>query len=111
METLHSWWKSYTRAGFIGMGIPGTQAAETDAREKAAAVGAEYGWEFEEIPGDISLFRGLLAGDWSPDEFVVARPGEQIVPVYDDRVVTATSDHQPIPPRAAHKRDPYLPKM
>jgi hypothetical protein len=111
METLHTWWKGYTRAAFIPMRIPGTESVEGDARSQAASVGAEYGWEFEDLPGDTSYFRRLLAGEWDSDAFIVAKPGEQIVPVYDDRVVTATRGHQTIPPRAPHKRDPYLPRM
>ena len=104
METLHTWWKNYTRAGFISTGLPGIEEIEAEARARSAGVGAEYGWEFEDIPGDAGFFQRMLEETWPADEYVVARPGEQIVPVYDDRVVAATREYQPIPPRAPHKR-------
>jgi len=34
----------------------------------------------ERLKGDIGLLRRLVDGDWNPDEFLVAQPGEKIVP-------------------------------
>lgn len=100
METLHTWWKSYNRAGFIGMGMPGRERFEQRAREQAAEVAREYGWEFAELPGDQRLFAALVEGGWNPREFLIAPIGTQIVPMYDESVVAATTEHLPIPPRA-----------
>lgn len=100
METLHTWWKHYTRAGFIGMGLPNRERFEARAREQAAEVAREYGWDFQELPGDQHLFASMVDGGWDDAEFLVAPVGTQIVPSYDEGVVRATTEHEPIPPRA-----------
>ncbi len=99
METLHSWWKGYTRAAFIEMRLPDAERFEAAAREQAREVARDYGWTFEDLPGGHELFSRLVAGDWPHSEFLTVPPGQQIVPAYDERVVTATADFQPIPPR------------
>ncbi len=48
------------------------------------------GWQFEEIPGDVSLFQRWLDGDWAPADFLVVPPGHQVTPSYDEAIVTAT---------------------
>jgi hypothetical protein len=99
-ETLHTWWKNYTRTAFIAMGLPDAERFEAAAREQVVAVAREFGWDFEDLVGDQRLFRALTAGDWNDREFLIAQPGEQIVPSYHEDVLTATREHQPIPPRA-----------
>ena len=100
METLHSWWKHYTRAAFIAMRLPGAESVEAWAREQAREVAREYGWTYEEIQGDQGLLSRLVCGDWRPEEMLVAPPCSQIVPSYEENVVEATTELQPIPPRA-----------
>ena len=43
----------------------------------------------ERLKGDIGLLRRLVDGDWNPDEFLVAQPGEKIVPTYVGGIVQA----------------------
>lgn len=100
METLHTWWKNYTRAAFIGMGLPLRERFEARARKQSAEVAREYGWDFQELSGDQRLFSLLVDANWDESEFLVAPVGTQIVPSYDDGVVRATTEHEPIPPRA-----------
>ncbi len=100
MDTLHTWWKHYTRAAFIGMGLPLRERFEARARGLAAGVAREYGWDFQELPGDQRLFASLTDGTWDDAEFLVAPVGSQIVPSYREGVVRATTEHEPIPPRA-----------
>jgi hypothetical protein len=99
-ETLHTWWKTYTRAAFIAMGLPDAERFETVAREMVVDVAREFGWEFEDIGGDQRLFSLLASGEYNPHDFLIARPGEQIVPSYHGEILMATREHQPIPPRA-----------
>lgn len=101
METLHSWWKGYTRAAFIEMRLPDAERFEAQARQQAQEVAREYGWTYEDLRGDHRLFARLVCGDWSAEEFLLVPPGHQVVPSYGPGVVAATTDFQPIPPRAS----------
>jgi len=101
METLHTWWKSYTRAAFIRMDLPEAATYEEPAREQTQEVAREYGWAYEDLQGDQRIFARLLRGDWGLDEFLLVPAGHQVVPSYDEGVLGATTDYQPIPPRAS----------
>lgn len=100
METLHTWWKNYNRACFIKMDLPQSERFEGPARKQAQSVASEFGWEYEEIQGEHSLIRRLVDGEWDEKDFLIAQPGEQIVPAYNDSVVCTTRHPHPIPPRA-----------
>ena len=70
-------------------------------RAQATQVAKDFGWEFETLAGEHNLIRKLVDGEWDPTEFLVAQPGTQILPSYDDDVVNTSTEFQPIPPRAA----------
>jgi hypothetical protein len=53
----------------------------------------ERKWTYEEMAGDLTLFRRLLAGDWDSD-FLIVPPGHKVVATYDDNIVQAAA----IPP-------------
>lgn len=68
---MDSWRRNYQRAAFIDTGAG---QAERHA-EYARAMAAECGWEYEEIPGDLSLLEKTLAAEASTDEVLVVQPG------------------------------------
>ena len=43
----------------------------------------EAGRTFSLLKGDIGLLRRLVLGEWDPEDFLVLKPGEKIVPIYD----------------------------
>ena len=47
----------------------------------------EKGWEYAKVPGDLSLFRKLIAGEWDDKDFLVVEPGWRIVARYDEAVM------------------------
>lgn len=83
--TLTSHLKSYSRLGYIRMGVE--PAEEFERRAKAEA--ASLGWAFESVPGDLGLLQRLVDGPWPDAEFLTVRPGWAITPAWDGSVIGA----------------------
>ncbi len=83
--------KSYSMLTYIRTGSEFDDRFAEQAREEAK----EKSWTYEEMTGDVSLFRRLLAGDWEGD-FLVVPPGHKIVATYDDEIVKAAEIVQPV---------------
>lgn len=90
-ETLCNGTKNYSRFAWIPMGIEPPELEQT-ARAKAA----EHGWDFETVPGDMSLIRQLVNGDWNGADFLTVPPGSSVKAIYDGSIVACkqeTSNH------------------
>jgi hypothetical protein len=85
METLHTWYKNYSHAVYIHMGLVRFPEMEAQAQK----VAAEYGWAFEETNGDLRLVRAMVEGHWPEEEFLVVGPGQRTEGAYDDAVLRA----------------------
>lgn len=77
--------RNYTGLAFIEMGIEPDGRFEAQVKREAA----ERGWQFEKLRGDMALIQGLVDGPWDEERFLVVRPGERIVPSFDERIVRA----------------------
>lgn len=77
--------RNYTRYTYIQMGIEPDSRFEDEARRKAV----DRGWEFEKIPGDMSLLQRLLDGPWEGRDFLTVQPGQKVAVRYDDDVIAA----------------------
>ena len=84
MEVMGAWRSHYQRAAFLDMGIGNSQNVEEKARQEAA----RRGWAFERVPGDLSLIRRLLDGDWKED-FLILQPGQRLGMSYDEDIIRA----------------------
>jgi hypothetical protein len=82
-EELCNYSKHYRQLTFIEMGIEPDNRFECQAREEAA----RRGWAFDKIQGDLSLIQRLVDGVWDNQEFLVLRPGERVVALYDDEII------------------------
>lgn len=90
METDRAQWPADGTALFLDLGTP-----EADAEAAYAARCADWlGWRFERRHGDPALLRDLLWGRWDDERFQIARPGEMLTHVVNDRILSA----QPVPP-------------
>jgi hypothetical protein len=85
MDMLHGWHKHYTRACFVSTGLAG--AALDVYRGQSRQLAADYGWSFDELPGDTRLIDGLVAGEWPEADFLVVPPGCRIAASWDRSVV------------------------
>ncbi|SCX81299.1 DUF1638 domain-containing protein [Desulfoluna spongiiphila] len=78
----------YKRAAFVELGMTDS----TEARQKTKDAARWQGWEYDEITGDKRLLTDLLEGPWDEGRFLVVKPGQIIVPVYDDETILAARD-------------------
>ena len=71
IESERSNWAQHGRAVYLDLGT-------ADAQEKAQAAASSaqgLSWAFDHIPGDPSLLRDLLNGNWDADRFQIIEPG------------------------------------
>ena len=84
-EEYRRYEQNYSRLAYIDNGL----APDASSLESARAEAAEKHWTFEIVPGELTLFRRLLTGDWNED-FLVVPPGQRIEVSYEgDEVVKA----------------------
>jgi hypothetical protein len=84
-EEMTRYRAQYRKLTFIETGLE----AGGEFIAEAAAEARQKGWSFERLPGDLAWLGRLVEGVWTEAEFVVAEPGQRIVPSYDNRVVKA----------------------
>jgi Protein of unknown function (DUF1638) len=84
-DELTRYRRAYEQLTFIETGIEPDDHFEAQARAEAA----ENGWRFEKLKGDLSLFWGLLSGDWDDTSYLVVPPGHRIVARPDQGIVAA----------------------
>ncbi len=90
-QFLDSWKRNYDRLAFIDTGVAGQLGYSEHTRREAD----ERGWTFDQVPGDLSLLAGLMAGQWDNSDFVVVPPGWRITARNDELVLDST---QPVDP-------------
>jgi hypothetical protein len=83
MESEQAWFRAYTRAAYVDVGIGATPADVEFTKECAKWLG----WEFDRQRGDAALMRDMLEGKWDDERFLVLRPGETMKMTADERVV------------------------
>ena len=86
VEQMHGAIQCYSRLAYIETGIEPDDRFERESREDAAG----RGWNFEKLPGDLTLLQQLVNGDWTED-FLVLQPGQQVEPTFDNDVIRSVS--------------------
>ncbi len=87
METEQGWFKEYTQAAWVDLGI-GRTAEDVEFTRQCAAW---LGWAFDRQRGDVSLLRDLLSGPWDDERFLVLEPGQTLRMTADQRIVEAVA--------------------
>ena len=87
MEMEQGWFKQYTTAAYIDLGVGNDEPYKKFTRECAEWLG----WKYDELKGDSSLFKRLVEGDWTTGEFLIVEPGHHIEATNDDEVVRSVA--------------------
>ncbi len=82
-DELQSFLRSYRQFTFIEMGVEPDDRFERQVMAEAAA----RGWAYEKIPGDFSLIRRLVDGEWDDRDFLVVPPGRKVRPTYGEEII------------------------
>ena len=98
MESEQHWFKTYTRATYVHLGVGQTPADIAFTQECAKWLK----WEFDMQEGDPSLLLALLGGNWDAERFVVVEPGEAIRMTGDIDVMTAGPHLEKTEPAQTH---------
>lgn len=85
METMDDWTRHYSRGALIDFDF--TRPLRLD--ERVRDICAQRGWEYEELPGDLSLLQRWVDGDWNDKDFLIVHPGERIAPSWRDDIMAA----------------------
>jgi hypothetical protein len=85
LEEMSRWTDAYSHGTLINFDF----TKHLNLREQAEKICAERGWQYDEIEGDPSLFQRLLDGEWADSDFLMVRPGQKVVPAFDERVIGA----------------------
>jgi hypothetical protein len=83
LEFMDSWTQHYTRGIFVDFDFSTHLPHKRQARE----ICRQHGWEYQEVKGDLTLVQNWLDGHWSPEDFLVVNPGEQIRPSHDRQIL------------------------
>jgi hypothetical protein len=83
VEQEMQWYKNYSRALFVNMGLGNIEFYREKTRESAEFLN----WEYKELMGDLGLIQKLINGDWNPGEFLILEPGNIIKPSYNESIL------------------------
>lgn len=83
LEEMSRWTQAYSHGSLIDFDF----LQHLDLPQTVKKVCAEKGWQYEQIPGDLSLFQKMLDGPWTEREFLLVQPGQQVAVTFDDRIV------------------------
>lgn len=83
MEMEQGWLKEYQNGIFVSLNLYDDRAE----REKTKEWTDFLGWDYDEIDGDSALLRDFIAGNWTPDRFLVVPPGKSIQASFDKNII------------------------
>lgn len=85
MEQAQKWEKQYQSASLITFGSTHDQYY----RELTQNCAGRLGWALREYSGSLDLLHELFSGNWLPQRFLVVQPGHEIIPSFDDQIITS----------------------
>lgn len=83
LDFENQWISQYKNAFYINW----PSLRNTDYIDYSQRCAQGLGWDFSIIEGNDSLFMSLLKGNWDEKQFLIAPPGCEIVPSYDEATI------------------------
>lgn len=74
MEMEQSWYKEYGWATYVDTGFGDVEKYKRFTKDCAEFLK----WDYDELPGDLTLMQRLVDGDWNDKEFLTIQPGQAI---------------------------------
>jgi len=84
-DSIHGWQDRYEQLVFVDTGT----ATELGYDEQVRREAEQAGWRYSKLPGDLTVLRQLLDGEWDERAFVVVPVGHKIVARDDERILDA----------------------
>lgn len=84
MEMEEEMLKNYNSITYITW--PGIESGWGLAQAKKVV--EEKKWSLHTYQGEDSLLTNFVNGNWNPDDFLILEPGQEIVPSYDEDIIT-----------------------
>ena len=82
-EELCNTERNYSQITFIEMGVEPDDRFEKIAQEDASS----KNWNYEKVPGNLTLIRRLLNGEWDSEDFLLVPPNATISADHTEKVV------------------------
>ena len=86
LEEMSRWTEAYSHGTLIKFDF----LNHLKLKEQVQKICGEKNWQYDEIPGDLSLLQRLLDGDWPESDFLIVQPGQKVAPTFDADVVKAS---------------------
>lgn len=83
LDSVSHWQEHYSHGALIT--FPFT--AHLGLQARVQAICREKGWDYFEIPGDLTLLQNALDGKWDPAHFLVLQPGQEVKARYDEQII------------------------
>lgn len=81
----YKWTRSHKRAAYL---YPESAGEVIDWKmNEVKDYASQFNWRVERLAESGEFFRLMLSGSWDEEYFLTVRPGEEIVPSYDDGVI------------------------
>ena len=85
MEMEQGWYKQYSTAAYVDLGVGNVEAHKAYTRDCAEWLG----WKYDELKGDAGMFQRFVGGDWEGDEFLIVKPEHHIEATNDEDIIRA----------------------
>jgi hypothetical protein len=83
LEEMSRWTDTYSNGALIDFDF----LKPLDLPQQVQQICADKGWNYNQIPGDLSLFEAMLNGPWPDADFLIVQPGQKVVASFDDKII------------------------
>ena len=83
MAMQQGWFKNYSNAAYVDLGFYDTEKYQVYTKQCAQYLE----WNCDILSGNPQLIINFLEGNWNPEDFLIAEPGEMVVASHDEKII------------------------